>query len=116
MIYDYLCPNCDVMTASVKSLQDYDSPEHCSICSSEMMKVFNAVNIFAKKTDWPEYNPAFGKIIRNRSHRAEEAKINGWIEIGNEDTDKIAAKLAKDKAESWERTWSDEDSHLQGVG
>lgn len=81
-----------------------------------MDKIYNRINFFSRPTSWPEYNPAFGKVIKSTSHRNEEAKQRGWIEIGNENPDKIASNLEKDRKNDWERKWNDNNAHLQGVG
>lgn len=64
---------------------------------------------FYGASDWDkaEYNPAFGKIIKNRKHREQEAKARGMVEVGSEDVEKIHdhydKQLQKQLDDSWDK-------------
>ncbi len=107
MIYEYFCSKCEKTVDVIKSVSEYNKEETCQICNTIMEKMFtNTQKTFVNK-EWPEYNPAFGKVIRGKSHRKEEAKIRGWEEIGNESPIKISKKIEQDKKDRWEKRWAD---------
>jgi len=89
--YPYECNKCRKEWDVYKPLADIDRKEVCLCCGSDDTIRRIALTNFFGADDWDkaEYNPAFGKVIRNRKHRDAEAKARGMIEIGNEKTEDI---------------------------
>jgi hypothetical protein len=78
-----------------------------------MTKVFTLPTLAISKTEFPEFNPAFGEVIKGKYHRKEMAKRKGMIEIGNENIDKIDADFTKRKEEDNRRGW--ENLKVEGI-
>jgi len=95
-VYEYHCQRCENVFDVVKPLAHLNDPEFCS-CGSDKTKRQISRTHFYGAGDWDkaEYNPAFGKIIKNSKHRAEEAKARGWLEVGNEDFNRTVASQDK---------------------
>lgn len=95
--YEYLCKDCGSQFDVIKSIKDYDLPESCHSCQSLTTVRQISRTHFYGASDWDSasYNPAFGKVIKNKKHRDEEAKRLGLIEVGNEDLEKTTASQDK---------------------
>lgn len=106
MIYLYQCPHCKKTIEIVKDSVDHRRQEFCS-CSAELERVFRSPMIKFLKNDWGEYQPAFGKVMK-RDEVAYEVKKRNWIEIGNENINKLDKKLESERearqAADWEQT------------
>ena len=89
MIYLYYCQNCGLEFDIIKPAADYKRPEPCPSCRCEMDRIFTPPLFHGSKNEWPEYNPAFGKVIRGKSHRKEEARKLGVEEVGTESLNTI---------------------------
>ncbi len=109
MTYSYGCKDCRKEFDVIKSVRNIDDIECCPGCGSDKTERYISRTSFYGAGGWDsaEYNPAFGKVIRNPQHRAAEAKARGWEEIGNEDPDKIhkADEAREDKMieDSWSK-------------
>lgn len=89
MIYTYECSDCKEQFELHRPVSDYDKRADCPTCLGDSKLVITASKHFigASRQD-KTWDPAFGKVISGREHRREEAKKNGWIELGNESVDK----------------------------
>jgi hypothetical protein len=103
MIYLYHCENCKKYIDIIKSADDYKRNEFCE-CGAPLSRIFCPPVLKITKTDWPEYNPAFGKVM-TRDEVKYEVKKRDLIEIGNEDINKIDAKLEKDAKKERAAGW-----------
>lgn len=107
--YPYECNDCASKWDVIKTVADIDLVESCPKCQSTSNHRYVTNFTFYGASDWDkaEYNPAFGKIIRNAKHRKEEARRLGVEEIGNESPDKIHAhyekQLDKQIDDSWDK-------------
>lgn len=106
--YPYHCEKCDKGFEVVKTMSEYNKPEFCSSCGMEGRYVFTPPRaIIGASVQNAEYNPAFGKIVRNKNERDELAKRNGLIEVGNDDPNKMVDRSEKDRKEKLEKSWED---------
>lgn len=106
MIYQYDCPQCSFTTDIIKGVSLYNSEERCPSCQEVMFKVICSPTFHCDKS-WPEFNPAFGKVIKNKYHRDQEAKKRGWIEIGNENPEKMSKTFAQVREEKRLKNWNE---------
>jgi putative FmdB family regulatory protein len=111
--YPYRCHACGTHWESCKSVSDIDRVETCPACQEKCGRDDRYIGRthFYGASDWDkaEFNPAFGKVVRNSKHRAQLAKERGYIEVGNENPDKIHDKFEKDRHEKRERSWAEVD-------
>lgn len=108
-VYDYECQQCSNTFDVAKALADLNRSEACPECTSHQTSRVISRTHFYGASDWDkaEYNPAFGKVIRNKIHRAKEAKERGMIEVGDEPVEKIHKhfddQLEKDANDRWDK-------------
>lgn len=107
--YAYECQKCANAFDVVKAVADLNRTEACSECNSpDTSRVISRTHFYGA-SDWDkaEYNPAFGKVIRNKKHRDAEAKARGMVEVGNENVEKIHEhfdkQLEKQNKDSWDK-------------
>lgn len=86
MVYSYECPACSGEFDVVKSISEVDRAESCAKCNVTAKRIFKSANIrfSGTKVEHAEYNPAFGKVIRNKRERRYEAEKRGMVEVGND--------------------------------
>lgn len=105
MIYQYRCDVCKKDIDIIKDSSDHRRDEYCGSCSSLLNRIFNAPSLKVTKSTWPEFNPAFGKVM-SKDEVNYEVKKQNLIEVGSEDLNKIDIKLEKEqetkRAESWD--------------
>ena len=93
MEYPYQCKECKKLFSVFKSVKDINELETCpdckAVCDEHCRYIGRTTFYGADDWDKAEYNPAFGKIIKNRKHRDLEAKRRGMVEIGNENVENI---------------------------
>jgi hypothetical protein len=108
MKYPYRC-DCKKEFTVYKSSKDIDRVEICPNCGHNCTKDHRYLGrgSFYGADDWnkAEFNPAFGKVIRNKKHRDQEAKAAGMIEVGNEDMGKYGKKLDADNEAKRQARW-----------
>lgn len=109
MIYDYACDKCSHLFEVVKPMKDSARAEKCVKCKSKKVsRVWSkSISLIGTAVESPEYNPAFGMVVKNKYHRAELAKQRGMVEIGNENPNRLhshfdAERLRK-RAQNWEK-------------
>lgn len=101
MIYPYECSSCGYQFEVIKSVRQIDDKEDCPVCckldpasTPECRRCIGRTTLMAVN-DWTEsWNPAFGKIVKNKAHQREilaELKDQGknFVEIGNEPVDNL---------------------------
>lgn len=92
MIYAYDCAGCGHAFDVVKPASRMEDPEQCPQCQTLGERRFLPERIFLSKTQvrHAEYNPAFGKVIKNEAHLknelAKHADTTGsrMVEVGND--------------------------------
>lgn len=86
MIYEYSCPKCGHRFDVVKPASQMTDPETCGKCGAPADRQFvpSRVHFTGTGVQHAEYNPAFGRVVRNKRHRDELAKRAGVIEVGND--------------------------------
>jgi putative FmdB family regulatory protein len=110
MVYTYRCSQCDYEFDVIKSVKKFTRTERCSTCKQEaLLQISSKVHFSGTKVQDAEYNPAFGKVIKNKYHRDEEAKRQNMIEVGNdfksgESMQKHYDKVREDKRK---RAWDE---------
>lgn len=84
MIYEYQCNQCAVIFDVVKAVADFERAESCA-CGGDAKRLFRPkIHLSGTAVEHPEYNPAFGQVVKNKRERQELAKQRGMIEIGND--------------------------------
>ena len=110
MIYPYICSVCGNEFEVIKSVKDIDEPEFCAVCENPGIRTISPLVSFRGISDWnfePEYDPAFGTMIKSPAHRRKLAKAKGWEEVGTEPVDKIHKAADETKNQLLEDSWSD---------
>lgn len=83
-------------------------PYACPACNQIGERILSCNVVFTgEKVESAEYNPAFGKIVKNKYERSELAKRFNAIEIGNENPDKIHDNFDKQRAEKARKAYED---------
>ena len=76
--YEYDCLKCDAKYSVIKSIKSYDGKDRCPDCGNVGDRVYSAkVAFIGTSVQDAEYNPAFGQVVNNKSHREELAKSLG---------------------------------------
>lgn len=112
MIYPYECQNCGYDFDVYKSLSEMNRPEPCPKCDSDKTVRYIARCFFhGEKVQEASYNPAFGKVINNKSHLREEMskykdQTGGeLVEVGTEKVENIHRHAEKTQKERRENRW-----------
>lgn len=106
MIYPYFCDQCEIEFDVTKSMHDSARPENCLSCGKVARRIYTADVVFSgTSVESAEYNPAFGKVIKNKYHRAEEAKKRGMIEIGNEKVESVHKHFDEVRKDKRKKVW-----------
>lgn len=108
IIYPYQCKACDHAFEVIKPIAAIDNPESCPKCSSPDSQRYIARTHFYGASDWDraEYNPAFGKIVRNAQHRKELAKRHGMEEVGNEPVESLHKHYDTERERRIDESWA----------
>ena len=106
--YDYFCDKCDKDYEVIKSIKEYDGKDQCPACENIGTRIFSCnIQFIGTKVEDAEYNPAFGKVVKNKYERNELAKKFNVIEIGNENPNKIHANFDKQREEKRKKAYED---------
>ena len=106
MIYEYSCTKCKHVFDVIKRVADLDVNEFCLKCESPAERQFTAhIHIMGAGVEHAEYNPAFGQVVKNKTHRKELAKRKGMIEIGNEKPETIHKHFDQGREEKRAKSW-----------
>lgn len=105
--YDYDCEKCDLTATFVRSMTEGPKDELCVMCGNPMRRVFSIPYVTGAKVEHAEYNPAFGKVIKNSRERGELAKRKGWVEVGTEPTDKLHKSAENTLNQKLKKSWED---------
>lgn len=102
MIYQYCCYDCGKKFEVYKTIAEREEPERCPFCdeiNDENQRIIfpKGQTFLGEKVEHEEYCPALGCVVKSSKHRKELAKSRGWIEIGNENPDKIHEKVEHDR-------------------
>ena len=86
MTYEYRCESCLKHFDVIKSVQEMEREERCPTCEAVSQRQFvpRSVHFSGTRVQHAEFNPAFGKVVRNKYHRSELAKRHNMVEIGND--------------------------------
>lgn len=108
-IYDWECAKCDKPFETVESITTYSGVGKCPTCGNESKeRIFSSQIYFVgAKVEDAEYNPAFGKVVKNKRERNELAKEKGLIEIGNEKPETIHKEASRTLADNLNKGWDD---------
>ena len=110
--YPYFCQTCDVKFDVIKSISRYDDDENCEKCGAKADRRIGLVN-FTGASNWQEsYNPAFGCVVRNKTHQREilsRYKDQGreFEEVGNEPVENIHKHFDQKREEKQKERWSE---------
>jgi len=91
MTYQYVCEHCSVCFEVSKKVDQRFGQEFCPMCNHTGKRILFPQHTYLNGTSVQEaeFNPAFGKVIKNKRHRNELAKEKGMMEIGNTSTDSM---------------------------
>ena len=107
--YPYVCSECGHEFDVYKNLIDIDRGEVCLKCGQELDSSCRVIarnqHFFGAAVEDAEYNPAFGKVIKNKAEARMLAKQHGMIEVGNEDFGKYQKQQEKDRQADIDRKW-----------
>ena len=105
--YDYSCANCKKEYSIVKNITSYNGLDECPDCKTIGQRIFSSVTFIGEGVQSAEYNPAFGKVVKNKHHRSELAKQMNLVEIGNDfkSPELIHSKLETDRQERLSQAW-----------
>lgn len=107
--YSYECLKCDVEFEVIKSISEYNSPEHCQTCGNIAKKLVSSGIFFTgTKIEDAEYNPGLGVITKSKKHRDELAKRKNLIEIGTETPETIHKHHDKAREDKRKKSWDDD--------
>lgn len=87
MIYEYLCTPCNRTFDVVKSVKDFNREELCEcggVATRQFTPNVNALPRVSGLTYEAQYNPAFGKVIKNKREERYEAEKRGMVQVGND--------------------------------
>ena len=109
MIYPYECLTCKSSVDIVKSMHDASKSEFCETCKSELTRVWTSFYTTGTRVENAEYNPGLGVVTKSAKDRAEQAKRQGVVEIGNDYKSPTAIGQAFDKArkEKIDKSWEE---------
>ncbi len=96
MIYVYKCTKCFKKHEVIKRVSEYKKDEHCPTCNSKSDMFYTPPNLTIDKTV-PSFNPALGKVIKNKRELKYEIDKNDLVEVGNEKTQVIHKEMDKTK-------------------
>jgi putative FmdB family regulatory protein len=106
--YEYTCQKCDLSTEVVKSIHEYQSPEHCTQCGNLLIKVFSGrVHFVGTKIEDAEYNVGLGEVTKSKRHREEIARRKGAIELGNEKPDSVHKHQERILSDRLKKSWDE---------
>jgi putative FmdB family regulatory protein len=108
VIYPYRCGQCACEFEVVKPLAEIDRLERCTGCGSEETARYIARTHFYGASDWDraEFNPGLGCVVRNRFHRAELARRQGLVEVGNEPVENLHKMAEAERSRRHEESWA----------
>lgn len=111
MRYPYECPKCGNSFDVIKSLSAIDDPELCS-CGMLAERGIGKCSLIAVNEWVPSYNPAFGRVVKSKSHQREilkeyEHKGKTFEEIGNEPVDKLHSYFDTKREEKRNAVWNE---------
>lgn len=106
MIYEYECPCCSFTTDVIKHHTESGRDETCSVCSATMERIYT-VAPRASKMERAEFNPAFGCVVKSKTHREQLAKERGMVEVGNEKIDNVHKIHENRLKEKLKKSWDD---------
>lgn len=111
MLYSFNCPKCSHNFDVVKPCAERNDPEICEKCSTVAVREFVPRNFaFAGLApDEASFQPAFGKVVKNKRELRYLAEKNGMVQIGNDykSPDKLHDEMDKRRTEKAEQNYRD---------
>lgn len=89
MTFEYYCKDCTIITEHIGKIGQAPEYVSCTMCGKKANRQFSIPQLIGTSVETPQYNPAFGQIVKNSKHAKELAKKRGMVEIGNEPVDKM---------------------------
>lgn len=83
--YDYECSNCNHEELIYKRISEYNRPEHCPKCKTEMTRLISPGYFYGEKVEEAYFNHGLGQVVKNAKHASQIARDKGLIEVGNEE-------------------------------
>lgn len=110
MTYDYACDKCRTIFQLERRMGHAKPHEPCPNCKDEGRRLYSA-NIYLNgtKVTHPEYNPAFGCVVKNKRHKEDLAKAMNVHEVGNDfgSGDKMGKHFDKVREDRRRKVWDD---------
>lgn len=104
--YEYMCDDCEIITEIDKSMKLASRNEACGTCGRQGRRLYSSqITLAGTAVQHAEYNPAFGKVIKNKRERDELAKKHGLIEVGNESVEKLHKHFDDARAAKLKKRW-----------
>jgi putative FmdB family regulatory protein len=109
--YDYKCPTCNHQFDVVKRIANIDDLESCPACLNSCDKksriITKGKEFFGEKPDEAFYSVSLGKMVKSKKDQARQAKQRGWIEVGNEDVNKINQRADQERERRSSERWQE---------
>lgn len=100
-IYDYKCKVCEDTFTVSKCIADADMIEDCPHCEAKCDKscrlITTGKEFYGEKPEEPFYSLPLGKWVKGKNDMRRQAKAKGWIEVGNENVEKLHDSIDRDR-------------------
>lgn len=106
MIYEFYCEKCRLGYDIHRSAADASEPAWCVACDGEMRRLYSPPHIIGASVFEPEFNPAFGKVIRSKNEAKELARRYDLTEVGNEKPETIHKHFDKQREQKMKEDWN----------
>lgn len=102
--YAYLCRGCGADFDVIRPISEIDAEAVCTACAasnnSSARQLPSRTHVYGAAVEDAVYDPVFGQVIKDKKHRAAEAKARGWIEVGNEKPEEVHAMHDRQREET----------------
>ena len=111
--YPYECANCSTCYDVTKRVAEIDDPAFCPSCGDAGMRTIGRTHFYGA-SDWDkaEFNPAFGQVVRNKTHQreilrkfADQGKV--FEDVGNEPVENLHKHFDGEREARLKARWSD---------
>lgn len=90
-------------------MADSSRLENCFHCGKGARRIYTSDVLFTgTAVEHAEFNPAFGKIVKNKRERDDLAKRHNMIEIGNEKPETVHKHFDSERANNRRKRWEED--------
>lgn len=106
MIFDFFCNKCDLGKEVIARIGQCPKDINCDQCGENMQRIYYPPQFIGTSVENAEYNPAFGKVIKNKYERKEMAKRMNLEEVGTTSQDSLH-KIYDDHKKKLDKPYED---------